>query len=149
MKVYKKTDSFLISMFLVVLTLQALKPWVDNFTNISYQLITAFQFIIVLLSITLINRAFYIRIHSVSMFFLMYIVAIFSVGVLADIVEGDVFGIISSVYVLARAVIVVYLFQILYSFNRGLSFYKNLKFLMLSYFLVTFFLFNYSASFII
>ena len=133
-----KTDYILIILFSLIFISAALKPFIDYFSLMHYQVITVFQFLTLLIFITLFNKTFYRKIDYLSFFLLFYILIRFAIAAINDITEGDIYGIVSSLYVVVRTFLMVYLFQILLSSQRGLEFYEALKSLIIGYFVVTF-----------
>lgn len=132
-------DVVLIGVFGVIVLLNALKPWLDYWTPLHYQVITAFQFLLLTFTVTFLNKSFYKQISFLGAVLLLFILIRFFAETLVDLLEGDILGIVGSLYVVVRVFLLVYLFQILLSSNRHESVYRASKFLLISYFLLTFF----------
>ena len=132
------TDTLLIRILGLIFILSAIKPWIDYWTPLHYQIITAFQFVLLLFFITFLNKNFYKKIDLFAAFLLLYVLTRFFAQTLIDLFEGDIIGIASSLYVVARTFLLVYLFQIYLTFQRDDSVYRSTKTLLLIYFLLTF-----------
>ena len=134
-----KTDYVLIILFSLIFISAAFKPFIDYFSLVPhYQVITVLQFFTLVIFITLFNKTFYRKIDYLSFFLLLYILIRFTIGAINDIIEGDIYGIVSSLYVVLRTFLIVYLFQMLSPSQRGVEFYEALKSLIIGYFIVTF-----------
>ena len=128
----------LIALFTAVFFLNALKPWIDYVTPINYQFITAFQFVLLISFVTLLNKNFYKKIDIMSALLLTFIILKFFLQTILDLVEGDTASIISALYVVIRTFFIVYLFQMLFSPQRqNLEFFNTLRLILVSYLFIT------------
>ena len=132
------TDTLLIGILGLIFILNALKPWIDYWTPIHYQLITLFQFLLLTFFITFLNKNFYNKIGLLAAFLLLFGLARLIAQTLIDLMAVNILGIVSSLYVVLRMFLLVYLFQIFLNYQRADNVYTSTKALLLSYFLVTF-----------
>jgi len=132
------TDTLLIGILGLVFILNALKPWIDYWTPLHYQLITLFQFLLLSFFITFLNKNFYNKIGLLAAFLVLFVLVRLIAQTLIDLMAVNILGIVSSFYVVLRTFLLVYLFQIFLTFQRGESVYTSTKTILLSYFLVTF-----------
>tara|TARA_B100002052_G_C15852987_1_gene586031 strand:+ start:555 stop:1778 length:1224 start_codon:yes stop_codon:yes gene_type:complete len=134
-----KTDRIVIALIAAILLLNALRPWLDFLLPINNQLITAVQFLILLLFITVLDSNFYKKTHIPSALLLLSISIIFIIQALFQFFTGDVMGLISGLYVLLRTFLLVYLFQILLTSRRDKQTFISAQNYLVAYFLITFF----------
>ena len=92
-------DVVLIGVFGLIILLNALKPWIDYWTPLHYQVITAFQFLLLTFTVTFLNKNFYKKISFLGAVLLLFILIRFFAETLIDLLEGDVLGIVGSLYV--------------------------------------------------
>jgi len=134
-----KTDIIIIALIASIFILNALRPWLDFLLPINNQLITAVQFLILLLFITVLDTNFYKKTHIPSALLLVSISIIFIIQALFLVLIGDVMGVISGLYVLLRTFLLVYLFQILLTSRREKEIFISAQHYFVVYFLITFF----------
>lgn len=144
MKEFSVTDTrisnrnLLIFVFSFIFVTNALKPWIDFYTPIHYQLITLTQFIILLGFLTILSKNFYKSIDLLSFIFLSYIFIKLFFESFLYLYNNDVAGIVSPVYVLLRSFLIVYLLRHVLDNTKEINFYTSLKSILFFYLVVTF-----------
>ena len=127
----------LIFVFSFVFITNALKPWIDFYTPIHYQIITLVQFVILLGFLTIFSKKFYKYIDVISFIFLSYIlIKLFFIS-LIYIYDKNIELIISPIYVLLRSFLIVYLIRYVLDEKRDINFYLNSKTIVFYYLIVT------------
>tara|TARA_B110000003_G_scaffold52928_1_gene52606 strand:- start:6539 stop:7774 length:1236 start_codon:yes stop_codon:yes gene_type:complete len=129
--------NFLIFVFSFIFVTNALKPWIDFYTPIHYQLITLTQFVILLGFLTILSKKFYKSIDLLSFIFLSYIFIKLFFESFLYIYTNDITGLVSPIYVLLRSFLIVYLIRHLINNTQEVNFYHNLKLLLFFYLIVT------------
>lgn len=132
-------EGVLLLIFFFVILSSALKPWVDLVLPGVNQLITLLQFALLTVAVTFLNRLFYKTLDFFSLSLLLILFFQFAAESVVDIYEADLSGLVSQTYVIVRALLLIYLFQVFIDDKRSVSFYRYLELWLLGYFVLTFF----------
>lgn len=130
-------DSFLIKVFGFILFLNALKPWLDIYFSISYQLITGIQFLFLFCVVTFFNKFFYQKTNFFAFILTGYVLLRFLIETSFDLFNQDLFSIVSTSYFVIRTLLVVYILQVLLAYDRSLNFFLILRRIFIGYFILT------------
>ena len=137
-----KTDKdFISTLFLVfcfIFLSNALKPWIDFYTPLHYQIITLTQFVILIGFLTIFAKSFYKSIDLASFIFLAYITIKFLFQVFIYFSNGNLSGAISPFYVLLRSFLIVYMIRAVMEINRNENFYNQSYKILFLYLIITF-----------
>jgi len=127
----------LILVFSFIFITNALKPWIDFYTPIHYQLITVTQFIILVGFLTIFSKKFYKTLDLIAFIFLSYISIKLFFESFLYIYENNILEISSPAYVLLRSFLIVYLFRSVLDNNKGINFYNSAMKILFCYLIVT------------
>jgi hypothetical protein len=136
MLIYGK-EAFLIRIFGLIFTLNILKPWLDYYASISHQVVTGFQFILLLFVVTLFNNKFYRKSTFLAFLVIVILAVKLTLETSINVLKMDYMSIASSLYFIIRVLLVIYMIQVLILSKRSLNFFLSLRSMLIGYFLVT------------
>lgn len=134
----KDFTNTLFLVFCFIFLSNALKPWIDFYTPIHYQIITLTQFIVLLGFLTIFAKSFYKSIDLASFIFLAYITIKLLFQIFIYFYNGNLAGVVSPFYVLLRSFLIVYMVRAVMQIDKKENFYNKCYKIFFLYLIVTF-----------